>query len=57
MGGVGKYWQSRDIDFELARVYQLTEAIDFASRLEFDIRNTIGNSKKEKNDGKENVLH
>lgn len=53
VGGVGKYWQSRNIDFELARIFQLTEAIDFASRLESDIRNTIGKSKTEKNNGKE----
>lgn len=33
VGGEGRYWQQRSPDFELVQIHQLTDSLDFASRL------------------------
>lgn len=48
IGGDGKYWQERSIDYELIPIRQLDEALDFNSRLRSSVVKVTGKMKTEK---------
>jgi Gram-negative bacterial TonB protein C-terminal len=48
VGVPGKYWQKRSIDFELAQVYQLSQALNFPKTLHEDASSATDKIKLEK---------
>lgn len=53
VGGIGKYWQLRTTSYELPRIFQLTEALDFTSRLQSEEKDASAKIKKEKHNKRE----
>jgi len=55
VGGIDKYWQQRTTSYELVRVFQVTQALDFVSALESGAKDASFKTKKEKHGGKEMI--